>query len=278
MRFSQKPIAILGSGPAGLMAAHAVGMAGQPFALFSKTLESKIGGAQFLHQHIPALCDEKPDAIVTYKVTKFSTAEEYEFKVYGERLEDRLSRPQSVSIAHVHDGMTQPAWSLMRVYERLWEVMAGKVNEADVTPEWIDEHGSDFEFIISTIPAHALCRRTAGLEDGPMHRFTNSSIQIKQPCELMDNIPDNTIVYDGTPLRPWYRGSKLFGITSCEWPIKVNTPFKNMINVVKPLATNCDCYPDIVREGRYGRWQKGILTHDAFIGTLKALDARGMLH
>lgn len=275
-----KPVAILGSGPAGMMAAHAVGMAGVPMAMFSKTLEpSHIGGAQFLHRSLPALTEhDNPDAIITFRL--FGDRDGYERKVYGDPAEDRLSRPPFVSFQNLTDQQQQPAWNLRSVYDKLWALLGDAINEADIDAQWIADHGTDFEFIINTIPRPALCRRRIGMDEG-VHRFTHQVIKVAQPCGIAENYHDNIVVYDGTDNTSWYRSSKIFGVTSAEWSDRLSPPFTT-VNVSKPLATNCDCWRDagpapILHTGRFGLWQKGILTHDAFVDSVKYMQTRGIL-
>ena len=46
----------------------------------------------------------------------------------------------------------------------------------------------------------------------------------------------------------------------------------------KPIATNCDCFPNVIRAGRFGTWKKGVLTHDAMFNTLRELNERGVVN
>ena len=68
------------------------------------------------------------------------------------------------------------------------------------------------------------------------------------------------MVYNGDPLWTWYRASLIDGHAALE----STKPFSGAWSGVKPLATTCDCYRQIKRVGRFGRWQKGVLVHHAF--------------
>lgn len=262
-----KPIAILGVGPAGLMAAHACVLQGKMVALFSRgdmdtmPIKSKLGGAQFLHMPIPGINDvEKPDAEVRYVLC--GTAAGYRRKVYG----DNPAVP-FVSMENVRHDQTQKAWNLQATYDLLWEALVAstKVNVEHIGPQWIDKalEGGWFETILSTVPAPALCRSAAGLNGKP-HLFAVQSVSIATTC-VLDNLPDNHVVYDGTSERSWYRCSRLFGIGGTEWS-GIVPPYGNLIKVSKPVRTTCDCYAgQVVRLGRHGTWTKGVLTHDAFL-------------
>lgn len=268
-----KPIAILGVGPAGLMAAHACAVQGRMVALFSRgdqdtgPIKSKLGGAQFLHYPIPGINDaNKEDAEVRYVLC--GDAEGYRHKVYG----DDPNIP-FVSMENVKHNMVQPAWNLQATYDRLWEALIDNstVNMEFIGPMWLDKalENNWFDAVFSTIPAPSLCRSAAGLNGNP-HVFLSQKVNIVTEC-ILGNLPDNHVVYDGTPDRSWYRCSKLFGIGGTEWS-GVNPPYAAPIKVAKPLRTNCDCYADkILKLGRYGTWRKGVLTHDAFMEATRAL-------
>lgn len=252
-----KPIAILGAGPAGLMAAHACTVAGRQFAIFSHPVKSKLGGAQFLHHPIPGLTDMFDKQKLKYRVHGDPAV--YQEKVYGDN-----PHVPFVSMSFIEDGLMVPAWSLRDVYDKLWETYSHGINPVDISPQWMGEHVGDFDMMVGAMPRDRLCVPWSN------HTFAAHSIQIWN--DLIDpNIPDNTIVYDGTRDRSWYRASNIFGVGSTEWGQKMKPPGKTLVSVSKPLRTNCDCWPDLLRVGRYGRWEKGVLAHDGFERVANAL-------
>lgn len=263
-----KPVAILGSGPAGLLAAHAVALAGQPIVIVSLPTKSRIGGAQFLHEAIPELTSPDPDAVITYRVR--GDAATYERKVYGD------NKPGFVSINNVYDGQEQPAWNLVGIYDTLWDAFGGSLTVQEVSPEWLDKAQDDFSLIVSSVPLPALCRSHAGLTTDVTHRFDSVNVTLLDKC--VEHVPDGVVLYEGTQDRSWYRSANLFGAPSTEWGEGVkNLPFPGTFPATKPLRTTCNCYPDIVRVGRYGTWTKGQLVNDAFKQTVVALHERGLL-
>lgn len=245
-----KPIAILGAGPAGLLAAHACSMAERPFAIFSHPQKSRLGGAQFLHTPIPGLTSDEPDAMLTYHT--MGNADYYRHKVYG-------SNPHVpfVSMAFVEDGQQVPAWSLRDLYERLWLTFNHGINPTSIDHNWLKEHGADFEAVIVAMPRDRICGPWAN------HQFQSHQVKILNEA-ISPGVMDNTIHYDGTPDRSWYRQSLIFGTGSTEWGTQVNPPIAGLVTVTKPLRTNCDCWPEAIRVGRYGRWEKGVLAHDGY--------------
>ena len=50
-------------------------------------------------------------------------------------------------------------------------------------------------------------------------------------------------------------------------------PLEGVAAVRKPLTTDCNCHPDWLHVGRYGRWTKGVLSHDAYFATMARLQA-----
>lgn len=268
-----KAVAILGAGPAGLMAAHAAALTGQPVAILSYGKKSKLGGAQFLHEPIPELTDTEPDVNVTYRVT--GNALRYQFKAYGNG-----PQPSFVSFDGVHDGMTQPGWNLRKLYDRLWDQYGGQITETEVTAKTLPGILEDslFSLVISSIPLRSLCRRPASTTPGG-HLFTHQSIVVKTD-RCYGGSDENTIWYDGSGDHSWYRSSMLWGIPSTEWGVaaasQVPYDLGPTVQAFKPVAHQCDCWPDLIKVGRFGRWQKGMLAHDGFRTAVRAIVDAGL--
>lgn len=254
-----KPIAILGSGPAGLLAAHALGLVGYPMAIFSKPEKSVLGGAQFLHIAIPELTSTDPVAMIDIDAT--GDAATYRQKVYG----DDPTVPFVSFPEEPHSQ--QPAWNLQTAYDQLWDIFGDSVTPADINPDWFDRNAQQFDLIISTIPLAHICRARAGLIN-EVHHFNAQKVWVA--TEAIRDINDNTMVYDGTAERSWYRMSRIFGAGSTEWSdLGPLPPYGDKRMLLKPIHTTCTCYPDVVKVGRHGSWKKGVLTHHAFVETLK---------
>lgn len=257
-----RPIAVLGTGPAGLMSAYAVALTGKPLAVFGLGQKSRIGGAQFLHKPLPELNLPEPDFTVKFEVA--GEASVYQQKVYG------ATPVPFVSFNGVQDGQEQPAWSLEKTYDWLWEQFGARANAEMIDAEWLKREGDSFRAIISTIPAPVLC-------DDASHRFTMAEVDIAE-MSMLEGRADNVVRYDGTHERSWYRTSLINGIPGTEWGthIAAQNPFKT-VRVKKPIATTCDCHPEVIRAGRFGTWTKGVLTHDAFFHALKELNERDII-
>lgn len=276
-----KPVAILGTGPAGLMAAHACALKGMPFSVFSlpdkhgHVHASRIGGAQFLHTAIPTLTEDEPDFVLTYRLN--GDPDGYHRKVYG-------GNPQVpfVSMSGLEDGERQAAWNLRKIYDKMWTGICGKDGHS-VTPmkvdaaalrEWLEK--DLWSIVLSTVPRPSLCLTHAGLVDRTPHGFLSQTIHILNDTDY--NIPFNEIHYDGSPERSWYRASNINGIMSTEWSEDALPRYakSEAVSVRKPISHTCDCWTDdprVVFAGRFGKWQKGVLVQDGFVQMWQALES-----
>ena len=238
-------ITVLGCGPAGLLAAHAAFQAGHTPRIVSRKVRSKIGGAQYLHTHIPDLTHRDPEDYVEFEYR--GDARGYAQKVYG------------VADAPTSWGDYQgrvPIWNMRQAYDELWKRYESYVEDQVVTSD-LSAIGSGL--ILSTVPRKLLCDRN--------HQFISQEVSI---WYAKAERKDNQIIYNGNPDTPWYRYSHLFGWESIEWP-NAPAPDSDLVRVVKPLYTDCTCYPKVVKLGRYGRWEKKILSHDAYWMAVQAV-------
>lgn len=257
-------VAIFGCGPAGLFAAWAAVQNGaKRVVIISKKRRSELFGAQYLHMPIPGIDVESTQ--VEYRLV--GTQENYRQRVYG----DNYLGPTSVE---EHIGF-QEAWDIRATYNRLYDRFEDHIRSVKggldgESLRKMVEGGSlqGFDLIFSTIPLPAICLKPS------VHKFTSQRIwaigdapergqYCPVPCEK------NRIVCNGLPQDPgepdWYRVSNVFGHTTAEWPAWFYPNEKvPAAEVRKPINTDCDCHPELRLLGRYGRWEKGILSHQAF--------------
>lgn len=254
-----KKVAILGAGPAGLAAAHAAYLAGAWVHIFSRGEKSRLYGCQYLHAPLPEISVEK--RTVSYEL--WGTADEYREKVYGDAWDGKVS-PSDLEGAHT-------AWDLRAAYDQLWDLYVGERGRAAFTAKEInprtmfssDIMGTFFTHYISTIPAPALCAAKPG------HTFYGQEIwavgdAADQGQIAPVTVPADTIICAGGENPSWYRCSNVFGAATVEWPGQTKPPIPYAARVTKPLYTDCDCFPDVIRMGRYGAWKKDQLTHHVF--------------
>jgi hypothetical protein len=253
-------IAVLGCGPAGLMAAHAAAITGAQVACFSRgsgdsPIKSALYGAQYLHAPIPGF-EHQPN-LVQYELD--GDVDGYRTKVYGPRWDGTVS-PEELLQAHL-------AWDIRRTYDWLWDAYGPEVNVVDLNIPKVHDLHVQFDLVINTIPLDALCMR------GHTFGFTTIKAAGEAP-EIGVQLPyvceDFIVKCNGEPDVSWYRISNVYGRKTVEWPDSVSPPFSHAV-VRKPTFNNCDCWPDMIKAGRYGSWTKGVLSHHAFEATLKEL-------
>lgn len=238
-------VTILGCGPSGLLAAHAFSSEGWDVTILSKKKPSVIGGAQYLHRAIPGVTSHEPEGICEYM--KIGTRDEYALKVYGSIHADvswDLYAPGPVGI-----------WSLRRIYNRLWDKYEPLIMGTELDAHMVKQLARD-NFVVSTIPATLLCEGRC--------TFHSQRVYIFQKPVHEASIPEHFILYNGSSQHPQYRQSRIFGVESWEYAVPSAAEYEGVIKVNKPISTDCQCLPGVMRLGRYGRWDKAQLAHLAF--------------
>lgn len=262
-------VAIFGTGPAGLAAAHAAYLSGYWVVLFSYGFKSQLHGCQYLHQFLPELSADIMKTDVRYQL--WGTAEDYRDKVYGDLWAGKVS-PEDLTGEH-------EAWDIRAAYDRLWSLYMDGKGRASHYEQRIDSHWlrnyydvmcRDFDRIISTIPIKSICTSPAS------HTFLGNEVwaigdSLDKSQLSPVTAPSDTIICNGLESPSWYRASSVFGMATAEWPGNVRPPIPGMARVIKPLYTDCDCWSEIHRMGRYGAWKKGALVHDVFNETMELL-------
>ena len=247
-------VAVLGCGPAGLLAAHAAVRNGASVVIYSdKAQPSQIGGAQFLHRAIPEITNDYPDAMCDFR--HMGKRENYAKRVYGDPLAD-------VSWGSYHEGM-HPVWNMRQAYGQLWARYAELIVIEEINPDTITKISQAEDVVLSCIPAPALCGHI------PKCNFVKQDVWIQPVDNHFENL-ECAIVYNGSLVGDWYRWSSLFGHTSFEYP----HPKPMSTRISKPLRTDCPGpvhLGNIVRLGRYGAFEKRQLIHHAYEGAEDAL-------
>src|ERR1700754_1371461 len=154
-------VAILGAGPAGLLAAQAAHERGYDPVIFSRpkmgdrlgsVAKSELHGCQYLHAPVPSLA-WAGGAGTPVNYTLRGTSAGYRRKVYGTDDSRIAVSPDEYGRAEAH-----MAWDLRRVYSKLWHRWEGCMRSMDITPGEVqiatDGHWAK---VFSTIPAPALC-------------------------------------------------------------------------------------------------------------------------
>lgn len=256
-------VLVLGCGPAGLMAAHAAALADSKVAILSHKQKSKLFGAQYLHAPIPLATPSDADvAVVNYELR--GTIDGYRQKVYPDQPDVQVS-PET--LGGLHHG-----WDLRATYERLWGMYGHAVTEFHITPDTVQQAIKDLQadLVVSTVPAPALCSNGHNFRSQQVQAFGDAP-ELNRYCPI--SVKESTVVVDGTQDVSWYRASNIFGYKTVEWPAHVSPPIPGVSSIRKPIDTDCDCMPAVMRSGRFGKWRKGVLSHETFAEVSQALAA-----
>lgn len=254
-------VGILGCGPAGLFAAQAAQVLGHEVMIVSRKTKSIIYGAQYLHKPIPGL--STPASKGTIKTYRLGTAEGYAERVYGDG-----KRPTSYDLAPDE----RDAWDLRSAYDAAWDKFEGQINHQLLDGDGAIQYEAVCDKVISTVPLWAICMRPDA------HMFHSVSIMVTRRMEYTGlktffGGESNGVIYNGTNYGRWYRTSHVFGHSSTE--AIASSEFLEENPGAEPgfkiVSSNCDCHPGIIKAGRMGKWQAGILTHHAFDDTIQAL-------
>jgi hypothetical protein len=252
-------VAVLGCGPAGLIAAYAAETAGHTVTIYSRRRSSKMFGAMYLHEPIPNLCPDKPELSILVK--KIGTREGYANNVYGD--------PKApVSWDKFEEGLT-PGWNMTHLYVKLWARYGARIIDTDLYPRFVHEVSDDYDKTFSTVPIRMLCENW-------QHSFEDVPIWVlhgKAKQKLNDLMVYNGLAHEPLTIPSWYRYSVINGYHSYEFAVKRAPQYLEAQRVteglqvsggVKPLGTDCDCYPGIIRLGRFGKWDKNAFTHHSY--------------
>jgi hypothetical protein len=241
-------IAILGSGPAGLFAAHALAQAGEDFHIFSKGEKSEPVGPQFLLREIEGVTGRP----ISIEAVLRGTAEGYKAK----------------------SGMNLPtmrrfeAWDLRAAYDKVWALYRDRIEPADfdLHPWFLDIVADQHDEVISTIPAPLVCRNLNHVFESRTSWITDN-IKAEQG-EFQDD-KKNVILYSGDEDDWWYVQSRVLGQACTEFP-KDKKPWRYQGKVTKvqtPVHTDCTCYDEFHFEGRLGSWDWAVDAYDAYQNT-----------
>ena len=257
-------VAVLGCGPAGLMAAWGA-QSVTPEAhvrVFSRFIKSDMFGAQYLHKPIPGVPVSES---ITVRYTLDGTAEGYRDKVYG-----RMPFIGDVSVEALEPD--HEAWDIRETYDWLWDVWREEIADVQIDPEGVERILDMADIVINTIPAPALCWQGHSFRAQEIWAAGSAptlGISIPYYC------PPDTVICNGNETPTWYRISNIFDHKTVEWSLHSmpnRPPVGKPSLVPKPIDHNCTCWPRLLSAGRYGMWKKGILSHEAYDAARKAVE------
>lgn len=257
-----------------MIAAHACRTNDVECEIFSRdAAKSQIHGSQYLHEPVPGLIRQDSGRPVQY--INYGTPEEYRRKTHGKYWDGTIN-PGDFIQHHT-------AYNIRDAYNLLWLLYGGLVKPFELIGY---QHLSaqielrNYSMIISTVP------RTIWKLNGDQFIYSRGwAINGPVADSLTAHMGENTIICDGRPGIRYNRKSKVFGHSTIEWPDIPEFPLPKghkPARIIKPLRHMCthksgtaitvalgadrpmDYEPPWIFTGRYGKWQKGIVTTDVW--------------
>ena len=267
-----KEIAILGAGPAGMMAAHAVSQAGFQPVIYDRNPDKtrRNAGVFILHDDcgLALKSIEVDQRILGAEIYRreanklFLTCKAYNSKVYPKE----KPKPTSVSIM---DAMKHPRLSVFNVAEaldHLWNMYGKYVKPLEISGfADVFSLGSVYKRVVSTIPMPILF---PDIE----YFSTDAFVYVSEaPPE------DSFIYYNVGSAINWYRCSAVYGVFTAEYANEqAALQDGHTIDKLKKVQKVIDCdrkdqlpeIPWLTLTGRYGAWDKTCLTHHVYADIL----------
>lgn len=254
-------VIVIGCGPAGLAAAHAaVGLGAEVRVIAPKKMTPQ-NGPVTIQNPIPGISVDHPDGYIRQLVVGGSILD-YRLKLYGD-----------VNV-NINGNIMRPgydAWQVRAAYYKMWDLYSWMVEDGMVAPGDIQWLVRDSDLVVCSAPAKSLCYQDCDkllARDQECHEFRSVPIALKFSTSY-PNQPENTVIYNARKDEPWVRSSLIFGVGVTDYKVE-DCPNPDLI-IQKPLGTDCDCHPKVLRVGRYGKWHNLSWIDSAYSETRESL-------
>lgn len=248
-------VAIVGSGPDGLLAAHAADICGWDFTVYSvgKYGDEPINPDEYLTEPIPGMTENITVVVDHHRI---GTAEEYD---------EKIGFPDSLPIVSAtnEDDWKDYAWDLQACYEKLKAAYFKHVVPASKWPGPIN-HNSPFvemlhesDLVISTVP------RPMWAEKGSAIDFKYAKLWRKN--DVFGPKENNVVIHDGSKDVGFCIAAQVFGRIVTYWPHNRKPPIEGLEEHVIPLRTEGLPMPEgIVHFGSTAMWLSDVDCADTF--------------
>jgi hypothetical protein len=251
-------VIVVGCGPAGLAAAHAAVGLGAEVRILAPKRKTPQEGPLLIQRPIPGINTDHPNGTIHQRVIDGSILD-YRYRLYGD-----------VNIGISGDILKTEyhAWNHRETYNKLWVLyhdLIEEINRDGMLTSWdiiCLGPGQACDVMVNTASANSFCVL-------PGHTFIGKQVAIT-PGHGYPDQPDNTIIFNGGSRYPWARSSKIFGVSVTEWALDKAPPGARRIT--KPISTDCNCHPKVLRTGRFGSWRNETWVDTAYWDTYTALE------
>lgn len=251
-------VIVIGCGPAGLAAAHAAVGLGADVEIIAPKEKTRQEGPLLMQRPIPGINTGHPDGTI-HQIVIGGSILDYRYKLYGD-----------INI-RINGDMLEPAyhaWKHRETYDELWLKYADLIRDHYVTPYELSSMHEQADLVVSTANIRLLCKSWTN----NVHHFVNKKVAITPYTSYPDQ-PDNTIIFNASPDTDWVRSSRIFGVPVTEWPCDKGPKGARVIS--KPISTDCNCYPHVLRTGRFGKYHNETWIDTAYWDTYGALESIG---
>ena len=222
-------VAILGTGMAGLVAAHAVYTKDQSatIVLYGVNREPLPSGARWYEREIPGVNVMKR----MVKTESAGDPKNYGVKLGGPVSEYFRARPDFLAFDYWDANM------------ELWKGYGDNIIQLDPDFEMISESlWDDCDFVINTTPRPNFYETSEhGMFAATRHWRIDESGNTDEPTNPYRNIlpgnqDKNLMIFDGTEDSSWFRITQVFGLMSVEWGFHQKPPIAGSYVEILPLT------------------------------------------
>lgn len=245
-------VIVVGCGPAGLAAAHAAVGLGAEVEIHAPKVKTPQRGPLLIQRPIPGINRDHPDGTI-HQIVIGGNIMDYRYKLYGD-----------VNIG-INGDILQPyyhAWRHGETYNRMWNLYSDRIIDRKISKLAMQSIHQTADLVVSTANAMIMC------SDRRAHDFNYREVAVTPYCSYPSQ-PDNTIIFNADPEVPWVRSSLVFGVPVTEW--QADLAPDDAVRIMKPISTTCDCYPHVLRTGRFGAYRNEVWVDTAYHDTRGAL-------
>lgn len=235
--------AVVGYNLEGLLAAHALNLAGNSVVLFDTQTptHAPFSHDAFITMQIPGLTENVESAEGV--IRQLRRGKDYKKKAFPD-----INTSQTIFA--FKDG--EPVWSPVTVWEKLIQFYPERlVNKIDLynadSLQVVREHYK-WDALLVSAPKPNFCNKA--------NEFTAGCTFNSSPVFVSDMIIeplDYTHVYDATDERSWIKQIDCVGRLFTEFAKP--HPYMQCAEYTRPISTNCKCHDDVFWIGRYGKWE-----------------------